>query len=130
MANCKSMYEVNGKILNTTELRQLIIDTLDNKKMTVREIEEALNLPQNKLSNVITTMSGNYLILVDNVRNSKRFVKYYNHPKSALQDIFHPLPKGYENMTGQVYKEKHAKHNNQMRMPYETFNMSSIYGLD
>lgn len=123
-------YKVNGEELNTTQLRQKIIDVLGyNNRMTVREIEAALNLPEKKLQNVITTMSGSYLILIDNQTNGKRYVKYYNHPKSALQDIYHPLPKGYAEMTGVVYKEKHAKHTLQMRVPYETFNFSSMQSL-
>jgi DNA-binding Lrp family transcriptional regulator len=123
-------YNVHGIIMNTDQLRQKIIDILgENNRLTVREIEAELGLEPQRLSNVITTMSANHLILVDTIRDSKRHVKYYNHPKSMLQNIFHPLPQGYENMKGKVYKETHAKHNNKMRVPYETFNFSSMYSL-
>lgn len=129
MANANMVYEVNGEQLNTTQLREKIKQAIGDKRLTVSEIEEALNLPPKKLQNVISTMSANYIVLVDNTRNSKRYVKYYNHPKSLLQDIYHPLPKGYAEMKGTVYKEVHTKHNKTMRTPYETFNFSSIYSL-
>ena len=127
-SNAQSTYVVNGETITTTQLRQKIIDVLGyNNRMTVSEIEQSLGLLPKKLQNVMSGMAGNYLVLIDNTRNSKRYVKYYNHPKSALQDIYHPLPKGYAEMKGTVYKEKHAKHNIAARTPYETFNFSSIY---
>ena len=129
MANSNMIYEVNGEQLNTTQLREKIKEAIGDKRLTVSEIEAALNLPPKRLQNVISTMSANHIVLVDNTRNSKRYVKYYNHPKSILQDIFHPLPQGYADMKGTVYKEIHTKHNKSMNTARETFNCSSIYSL-
>lgn len=129
MSNANMVYEVNGEKLNTTQLREKIKEVIGDKKLYISEIEAALNLPPKKLQNVIPTMAANYIVLIDTVRDSKRYVRYYNHPKSLLQEIYHPLPKGYAEMKGKVYKEVHTKHNKTMRTPYETFNFSSIYSL-
>ena len=127
--NCKAVYYVNNEELNTTQLRQKIIDTIGDKKMTIREIEQKLGLKEKQLSNVMTGMAATHLVLMEKVNNNKRFSIYYNHPKSMLQNIFHPLPQGYENMKGTIHKETHAKHNVRSRVPYETFNFSSMYSV-
>jgi hypothetical protein len=128
-ANCQATYNVHGKILNTTQLRERIMEIIGDKKLTIREIEEALGFPHKRLMSIMTGMSANHIVLMEKLNNNKRFAVYYNHPKSMLQNIFHPLPKGYENMQGKVYTEKHTKHNERARTPYETFNFSSMYNL-
>lgn len=128
-ANCKATYHVHGEVLNTTQLRQKIMDTIGDKKLTAREIESKLGLKEKSLSNIMSTMQANHIVLMEKLNNNKRFSVYYNHPKSILQNIFHPLPQGYEDMNGKVYTEKHTKHNARARTPYETFNFSSMYSL-
>ena len=75
MANSNMIYEVNGEQLNTIQLREKIKEAIGDKRLTVSEIESALNLPPKRLQNVISTMSANHIVLVDNTRNSKRYVK-------------------------------------------------------
>jgi hypothetical protein len=128
-ANCQATYNVNGEILNTTQLRERIMKVIGDKKLTIREIEQALGFEPKKLMSIMTGMSANHIVLMEKLNNNKRFAVYYNHPKSMLQNIFHPLPKSYENMKGKIYKETHAKHNERVRTPYETFNFSSMYNL-
>lgn len=128
-ANCKATYNVHGEILNTTQLRERIIEIIGDKKLTIREIEVALGFQAKRLASIMTGMSANHIVLMEKQNNNKRFAVYYNHPKSMLQNIFHPLPKGFESMEGNVYTEKHTKHNNRIRTPYETFNFSSMYNL-
>ena len=129
VANCQATYNVNGEILNTTQLRERIMKVIGDKKLTIREIEQALGFEPKKLMSIMTGMSANHIVLMEKLNNNKRFAVYYNHPKSMLQNIFHPLPKSYENMKGKIYKETHAKHNERVRTPYETFNFSSMYNL-
>ena len=128
-ANCQATYNVHGEVLNTTQLRERIMEIIGDKKLTIREIEQALGFEPKKLMSIMTGMSANHIVLMEKLNNNKRFAVYYNHPKSMLQNIFHPLPKSYENMQGKVYKETHAKHNERVRTPYETFNFSSMYNL-
>ena len=128
-ANCQATYNVHGEVLNTTQLRERIMEIIGDKKLTIREIEQALGFEPKKLMSIMTGMSANHIVLMEKLNNNKRFAVYYNHPKSMLQNIFHPLPKSYENMKGKVYKEAHAKHNERVRTPYETFNFSSMYNL-
>jgi len=129
VANCKATYNVHGEILNSSQLRQKIIDVLGDKRMSIREIEEKLGFPPKKLMSIMTGMQATHMVLMEKMNNNKRFAVYYNHPKSMLQNIFHPLPKEYESMKGNVYTEKHTKHNQRARTPYETFNFSSMYSL-
>lgn len=126
-SNNQMIYEYEGKKLTTNELRQKIIDVIGDKKMNIREIENALGFEKKRLVSIVNGMAATHLILMIKQKGAKRFAIYYNHPKSMLQNIFHPLPKSFENMKGQVYTERHAKHNNTMRTPYETFNFSSMY---
>lgn len=125
--NCKASYLVHGEVLNTTQLRQKIMDTIGDGKLTVREIESRLGLKDKSLSNIMVTMQANHIVLMEKLNNNKRFAIYYNHPKSMLQNIFHPLPESYKEIKGTVYTEKHTKHNTRVRTPYETFNFSSMY---
>jgi hypothetical protein len=126
-SNNQTIYELNGEKLTTHQLRQKIIDLIGDGKMTIREMEAAFGFKEKKLVPIITGMASSHIILMEKLQNNKRFSVYYNHPKSMLQNIFHPLPKSFDTMKGQVYTERHAKHNNTMRTPYETFNFSSMY---
>jgi len=126
-SNNQAVYEYKGTKITTHELRQKIINLLGDKRMNIREIESGLGFDEKKLVSIVGGMAATHMILMIKQKNAKRFAIYYNHPKSMLQNIFHPLPKSFESMQGKVYTERHAKHNNTMRTPYETFNFSSMY---
>jgi hypothetical protein len=126
-SNNQTIYELNGEKLTTHQLRQKIINLIGDSRMTIREIEAAFGFPEKKLVPIISGMASTHMILMEKQKNNKRFAIYYNHPKSMLQNIFHPLPPSFAEMKGKVYNEQHTKHNNTMRTPYETFNFSSMY---
>lgn len=123
----QKIYKVNGQEITITKLRELIIEAVGDEKISSTEIARRINANYTHIVGAIANMVA-YRYL--NSSGCKSHTLYFKDSPCLLQNILRPLPAGYENMTGTVYKETHAKHNLRSNYRSESNNVSSIYSLE
>lgn len=124
----RKLYLVNGKEVNVTELRKLIVDAVGDDKVTSFEICKRINAEYNHIKGAIASMVT-YKFL--NSSGNKGNTIYFTDRPCMLQNIFHPIP----NFEGQIigtyqHTEDKQKHNDQRLLHTESFNASAIYYLE
>jgi hypothetical protein len=126
-AKSQKIYKVNGEEITIAKLRELIIEAVGDERISSTEIARRINANYKQIVSAIANMVA-YRYL--NASGCKSHTLYFKDSPCLLQNILRPLPSGYENMTGTVYKETHAKHNLKSGHGAESSNVSSIYSLE
>ena len=126
--NIKKIYLINGKEMDVTQLRKLIISAVGDDKITSLEICKRINAEYNYIKSVIATMVTYKLL---NSSGNKGNTIYFLDRPCMLQNIFHPIP----NFDGKIistyqHTEDKQKHNNQRLLHTESFNASALYYLE
>ena len=126
-AKSQKIYKVNGEEITIAKLRELIIEAVGEERISSTEIARRINANYKQIVSAIANMVA-YRYL--NASGCKSHTLYFKDSPCLLQNILRPLPAGYENMSGTVYKETHTKHNLRSHNGSESNNVSSIYSLE
>ena len=124
----RKLYLVDGKEVNVTQLRELIVNAVGDDKVTSAEICKRINAEYSHIKSAIASMvTYKFLSTSGNKGNTIYFIKRL----CFLQNIFHPMP-NFEGKIIGVYKhtEDKQKHNDQRLLHTESFNASVLYYLE
>jgi hypothetical protein len=124
----RKLYLVDGKEVNVTQLRELILDAVGDDKITSLEICKRINAEYKNIKCAISTMVT-YKFL--NSSGNKGNTIYFVDRPCMLQNIFHPMP-NFEGKIISTYQhtEDKQKHNDQRMSLTESFNASTLYYLE
>ena len=87
-------YIVKGRLVNVEKMRNLILDALSNKSLTVAELSQEMGIEHRKVQYIVLNMK-NLGMLNSTEREQqgqKKIYKYFKPKVNLLQNIFHPMP--------------------------------------
>ena len=87
-------YNVKGRLVNVEKMRNLILDALSNKSLTIAELSQEMGIEHRKVQYIVLNMK-NLGMLNSTEREQqgqKKIYKYFKPKVNLLQNIFHPMP--------------------------------------
>ena len=84
-------YDVNGKKYQRQEVVEMLLNLLDGKTMTIKEISEELNIKEQPLNNLIKTMRENNLITNTKLRRNGHYL-FRAQYDCLLAQLLYPSP--------------------------------------
>ena len=87
-------YNIKGRLVNVEKMRNLILDALSDKSLTIAELSQEMGMEHRKVQYVVLNMK-NLGMLNSTEREQQgqhKIYKYFKPKVNLLQNIFHPMP--------------------------------------
>ena len=104
-------YNVKGRLVHIEKMRNLILDALGDKSLTIAELSEEMGLEHRKIQYIVLNMK-NLGMLNSTEREQhgqKKIYRYFKPKVNLLQNIFHPMPDFSDRIKGiYIHTEEEA----------------------
>jgi DNA-binding transcriptional ArsR family regulator len=87
-------YNVKGRLVHIEKMRNLILDALDNRSLTIAELSKEMGMEHRRVQYVVLKMKN--LGMLDSTKREQqgqdKIYKYFKPQINLLQEILHPMP--------------------------------------
>ena len=104
-------YNVKGRLVHIEKMRNLILETLGDKSLTIAELSKEIGIEHRKIQYIVLNMK-NLGMLNSTEREQqgqKKIYRYFKPKVNLLQNIFHPMPDFSDRIKGiYIHTEEEA----------------------
>jgi len=87
-------YNIKGRLVNVEKMRNLILDALSDKSLTIAELSQEMGMEHRKVQYVVLNMKN--LGMLNSTKREQqgqhKIYKYFKPHTNLLQSILHPMP--------------------------------------
>ena len=87
-------YNIKGRLVNVEKMRNLILDALNDKSLTIAELSQEMGMEHRKVQYIVLSMKN--LGMLNSTKREQqgqhKIYKYFKPHTNLLQSILHPMP--------------------------------------
>ncbi len=87
-------YNIKGRLVNVEKMRNLILDALSDKSLTIAELSQEMGMEHRKVQYIVLNMKN--LGMLNSTKREQqgqhKIYKYFKPHTNLLQSILHPMP--------------------------------------
>ena len=104
-------YNLKGRLVNVEKMRNLILDALSDKSLTIAELSEEMGMEHRKVQYIVLNMKN--LGMLNSTKREQqgkpKIYKYFKPHTNLLQSILHPMPDFSDRIKGiYIHTEEEA----------------------
>ena len=104
-------YNLKGRLVNVEKMRNLILDALSDKSLTIAELSEEMGMEHRKVQYIVLNMKN--LGMLNSTKREQqgqhKIYKYFKPHTNLLKSILHPMPDFSDRIKGiYIHTEEEA----------------------
>lgn len=104
-------YNVKGRLVHIEKMRNLILDALGDKFLTIAELSQEMGMEHRKVQYIVLNMKN--LGMLNSTKREQqgqhKIYKYFKPQTNLLQSILHPMPDFSDRIKGiYIHTEEEA----------------------